>query len=355
MIFDSLISLIPISMIMVGCCSNVISLELIMKQSQSHAILVTFFQFATVAFISFFVNIRWKQVFSIFWIPIGLRERKIPLKTYFLMVSIFFILSVLNNKALDCDIPIPFHMIFRSSSLLSTIVIGSVFYRKSYSKQQIISLIMVTLGIIFATFSSMPDSKKEISLGNEPNLLRFSIGMLMLIAAMFLSSILGLIQEHTYRLYGKDRHYETIFYSHLFSLPFFLLFKDDILHHIELNNDSALMALPFGFGSFPTLWVYLIVNVLTQYVCIQGVFILTGKTSTLTCTLVISIRKFLSIIISVIYFNNHFTSLLFTGTILVFLGTFMYSTSGKVIEKPLPPTKQVKEIEKEKEKEKKLN
>ncbi|EAL69811.1 hypothetical protein DDB_G0275061 [Dictyostelium discoideum AX4] len=337
MIFDSLISLIPISMIMVGCCSNVISLELIMKQSQSHAILVTFFQFATVAFISFFVNIRWKQVFSIFWIPIGLRERKIPLKTYFLMVSIFFILSVLNNKALDCDIPIPFHMIFRSSSLLSTIVIGSIFYRKSYSKQQILSLIMVTLGIIFATFSSMPDSKKEISLGHEPNLLRFSIGMLMLIAAMFLSSILGLIQEHTYKLYGKDRHYETIFYS-----------VNDILHHIQLNNDSALMALPFGFGSFPTLWVYLIVNVLTQYVCIQGVFILTGKTSTLTCTLVISIRKFLSIIISVIYFNNHFTSLLFTGTILVFLGTFMYSTSGKVIEKPLPPTKQVKEIEKEK-------
>ncbi|EGC39968.1 hypothetical protein DICPUDRAFT_74467 [Dictyostelium purpureum] len=348
MIFDVFTSILPMSMIMLGCCSNVVTLELIIKESSSHAVLVTFFQFLTVAIIAFFVNVIWKVKYGIIPIPIGFRERKIPMTTYFLMVSIFFILSVLNNKALDYDIPVPFHMIFRSSSLLSTIFIGSIFYKKSYSKQQVISLFMVTLGIIFATFNSMPDSKKDISFGQESNVFKFSIGILMLTTAMFLSSILGLIQESTYRLYGKDRHYETIFYSHLLSLPFFLFLKDDIIQHILINNQSQLLELPFGLGEYPSLWVYLIINVITQYVCIQGVFILTGKTSTLTCTLVISIRKFISIIISVIYFKNDLTFLLFISTCLVFIGTFMYSTAPKIEKKSPTPVQLPKNTKKDK-------
>ncbi|KAF2078256.1 hypothetical protein CYY_000446 [Polysphondylium violaceum] len=329
MIFDPFSSLIPISMIMVGCCTNVVTLELIIKSSQSQGNLITFFQFLVVAIISFFNNIKWKHVGGPFYKPVGFEQRKIPMKIYLLMILVFFSVSVLNNLALDYDIALPFHMIFRSSSMISTVVIGTLFWKKKYTFKQIISLSMVTVGIIIATISSAPDHKKDFGMGKEKDTFVFVLGLLMLTFAMFMSSVLGLIQEHTYNIYGKDRHKETIFYTHVLPLPFFLIFKEDLYNHMMINNQSSLLDLPFGLGSYPSLWVYLFLNVITQYICIQGVFILTGKTSTLTCTLVISIRKFLSIIISVIYFNNPFPPTLWISTVLVFVGTFLYSDPFK--------------------------
>ncbi|KYR00528.1 hypothetical protein DLAC_02539 [Tieghemostelium lacteum] len=326
---DTFSSLLPISMIMIGCCSNVVSLELIIKQSSSQGNLITFSQFLFVALMSFFTNIRWKKIDRLLWIPVGMKPRKIPLSYYLLMVAIFFVVSTLNNLALKFDISLPFHMIFRSSSLLSTVVIGALFWRKSYTMKQIASLLMVTIGITVATLNSMPNKPETKVIIDPPNVFNFLIGITMLTIAMFMSSVLGLVQEHSYKLYGKECHTETIFYTHLFSLPFFILLKDDLIEHIQINNQSPLIMIPYIESQIPTLWFYLLVNVITQYICIQGVFILTGKTSTLTCTLVISIRKFISIIISVIYFNNPFTPKLWLCTALVFLGSFIYSDPFK--------------------------
>eukprot|EP01132_Coremiostelium_polycephalum_P005392 gene5392-6725_t len=229
-------------------------------------------------------------------------------------------------NALEYDIELPFHMVFRSSSLISTVVIGSLFWRKKYTLKQIISLLMVTCGIIIATFNSMPENKREFTIKNaeQGGVYKFVTGITMLTIAMFLSSVLGLIQEFTYKKHGKDCHRETIFYTHLFSIPFSVFIFNDIVNQVKITNQSPLLNLPI-VGLVPSLWFYLLINVITQFICIQGVFILTGKTSTLTCTLVISLRKFLSIIISVVYFKNPFTLTLWISTFMVLVGTFIYS------------------------------
>lgn len=41
--------------------------------------------------------------------------------------------------------------------------------------------------------------------------------------------------------------------------------------------------------------------------CIQGVYSLTSSSGTVTCTLTITLRKFISILLSIWYFNNTFT------------------------------------------------
>ncbi len=46
-------------------------------------------------------------------------------------------------------------------------------------------------------------------------------------------------------------------------------------------------------GEVPTIWLHLAANVITQYICISGVFLLTGSLTPLSTTLVISIRKFI--------------------------------------------------------------
>lgn len=59
--------------------------------------------------------------------------------------------------------------------------------------------------------------------------------------------------------------------------------------------------------------------------CIRGVFILTTECASLTVTLVVTLRKFVSLIFSILYFQNPFTRWHWLGTLFVFTGTLMYT------------------------------
>lgn len=61
---------------------------------------------------------------------------------------VFFALSVTNNVALDYKISMPLHMIFRSSSLVSTLFIGQFIYRQKYARfifQSILASIIASI------------------------------------------------------------------------------------------------------------------------------------------------------------------------------------------------------------------
>merc|ERR1719273_2297372 len=93
---------------------------------------------------------------------------------------------------------------------------------------------------------------------------------------------------------------------------------------IALSSD--VIALPvFPMLQIPKLVLYLIGNTLTQYICISAVFILTTECASLTVTLVVTLRKFGSLLFSIWYFNNAFTIYHWLGTILVFSGTLVFS------------------------------
>ncbi|KTG02046.1 hypothetical protein cypCar_00017095 [Cyprinus carpio] len=93
----------------------------------------------------------------------------------------------------------------------------------------------------------------------------------------------------------------------------------------DSRGSSAPVEVPVIGLSVPVMWLYLLMNVVTQYVCIRGVFILTTECASLTVTLVVTLRKFLSLIISILYFHNPFTAWHWVGTAVVFLGTLLYT------------------------------
>lgn len=95
--------------------------------------------------------------------------------------------------------------------------------------------------------------------------------------------------------------------------------------HIEISNASELVTFPAIGVSMPILWIYLIAVILTQYLCINSVFILATECSSLTVTLVVTLRKFASLIFSIFYFNNPFTIYHWFGTLLVFSGTMIFT------------------------------
>ncbi|NXK98460.1 S35B4 protein, partial [Formicarius rufipectus] len=149
-------------------------------------------------------------------------------------------------------------------------------------------------------------------------------GIAALTFALLMSARMGIFQETLYQRFGKHSK-EALFYNHALPLPGFLLLAPNIYQHAVLFSQSELFEVPVLGLTLPIMWFYLFMNVITQYVCVRGVFILTTECTSLTVTLVVTLRKFLSLIFSILYFHNPFTPWHWLGTALVFLGTLLYT------------------------------
>ncbi|KAI8148338.1 UAA transporter [Fennellomyces sp. T-0311] len=314
-----------LSLIFGGCCSN----------------LVTFGQFLFVALEGLRNQLEWGTYGP------RLKPTKVPFSRWMLLVALFFVVSVLNNAALAYRISMPLHIIFRSGGLFANMVMGALILGKRYPKGQIIGVGLVTIGVVWATLdnATMPTQQDQAGTGE------FLIGIAILVVGMVLSAGMGLIQEVTYKKYGKQWR-EGLFYTHFLALPFFLLFYKDLTESAAIYSASPAAPLPVVFQQVPVLghvlstllpeqirsvldriivpklWAFLVLNVLTQYVCIAGVNRMTAAASSLTLNLVLNLRKFTSLLISIIYFENEFGIGAQMGTGLVILGTIVYTQSG---------------------------
>ncbi|XP_028307379.1 UDP-xylose and UDP-N-acetylglucosamine transporter [Gouania willdenowi] len=307
---------VAIALVFVGCCSNVVFLELLVREFPGCGNIVTFAQFLFIALEGFFFEAR-----------LGRKKAAIPVSNYFIMVIMFFTVSVINNSALNYSIAMPLHMIFRSGSLIANMILGIIILKKRYSRSKYLSIALVSAGIFLCTFMSA----KQVNVSNEgseePGLYPFLcwlIGIAMLTFALLVSARMGIFQEVLYKEYGKHPK-EALFYNHCLPLPGFLLFSKDIYNHTVLFSQSTPSEVPVLGITMPIMWIYLLVNVITQYVCIRSVFILTTECTSLTVTLVVTLRKFFSLIFSIIYFQNPFTVWHWVGTAVVFLGTLLYT------------------------------
>ncbi|MCL4134052.1 UNVERIFIED_CONTAM: hypothetical protein GTU68_004947 [Idotea baltica] len=157
-----------------------------------------------------------------------------------------------------------------------------------------------------------------------------------------MSARMGIFQECLYAEYGK-RPREALFFIHMLSLPGFLTTSQSIYSHVlKFNKSLPLpeMAMVPVLSGVPKLWLYTIANALTQFICISSVFTLTSECSALTVTLVLTLRKFLSLLFSILYFQNPFTSVHWMGTVMVFGGTLLFAD---VFSKVFGTTKHKKE------------
>ena len=213
-------------------------------------------------------------------------------------------------------------MIFRAGSLIANMLMGIVLLGKRYTTTKYVSVLMITLGIVLCTIMSAKAPSSEEGAGKE-DMLWLPVGVALLTFALVLSARMGIYQEVIYGKFGKHPK-EALFYSHALPLPGFLLLLTDISHHWSLALASTPVTLLPSI-EVPVMLLYLLGNVITQYVCISSVFVLTTECASLTVTLVVTLRKFLSLLFSIVYFKNPFTVYHWLGTGLVFGGTLMFS------------------------------
>lgn len=345
---------IPIAGVFIGCGINVVFLELLVKQDPGSGNLVTFTSFFSIALIGFAFTAKFGTV-----------KPKIGLRDYFILVLMFFASSLCNNYAFNFNIPMPLHMIFRAGSLIANMIMGIIILKKKYTLSKYLSVAMISLGIVICTIMSSTEVKSTVPPPKDgspivpttpyEDLFWWTLGITLLTVALFISARMGIYQEVLFARYGKHSQ-EALLYTHLLPLPLFLLLGGNLWEHMSMAIDSEPYEITALGIALPIMVLYLIGNVVSQYLCISSVYRLTTECSSLTVTLVLTLRKFGSLVFSLVYFKNPFTVAHWVGTILVFVGTLIFTeVPQKALGAFLPAAeKKGKEI-KDKAKQKKKN
>ncbi|PWZ00912.1 UAA transporter [Testicularia cyperi] len=364
--------LLILSLIFGGCCSNAYTLELATRQLPSAGTLITFAQFfvTTISCVPHFVTFT----------PLPtLKQRNVPLYRWIVQVAFYFSTSLLNNMAFAYDVPMPVHIVFRSGGLVINMILGYLVQKHTYTKLQVLSVLLVTVGVIASTLDSASAAAPTSPSEPEVSAATYLTGVLYLFSALVLTGFMGVWQEKTFKLYGNQNWRESLFYSHLLSLPMFAIRGKTLWADVlEANTTTkwwfgwgvplipaptakkglsgllqglvrrqrpvpvrlfdlsrltphsvrqSIRLDPSGFW-VPSFYPPLLLNVATQLLCINGVNRLTSKVSSLSVTLVLVVRKALSLFISVMIVSGSSGSLsLWLGAAAVLLGTIGYSIS----------------------------
>lgn len=311
---------LAITMVFVGCCSNVVFLEFVVKEDPGAGNLATFLQFVFIATIGFCTVGKF-----------GMAKRNIPFRQYLLLVGFFWTSSVANNYAFDFNIAMPLHMIFRAGSLMANMAMGVWILKKRYPPLKYLAVFMISAGIAICTIQSSGDVKaprKTHEDAAEEEKLKFidwlwwCLGIAILTFALFVSARMGIFQESLYSKYGKHP-WEALYYTHLLPLMFWLPTASNLIGHVEIATETP--AVEFLGFILPRQVLWLLLYVSTQGLCISAVYVLTTECASLTVTLAVTLRKFVSLLFSIMYFRNPFTLGHWIGTLLVFVGTLIFT------------------------------
>ena len=316
----------------------------------------------------------------------GLRVRfkrpKIPIRVWIIQVVLFFVTSLMNNLAFGYNVTLGVQIIFRSGGPAANVFLGYL-RGKRYTLGQVLSVLLITAGVAAATLSAKMESKKPmahrilVSDQTPVSTGSYMVGILLLAVALLLSAAMGLAQEDAYNHYGRGHWEEGLFYLHFLSLPMFSFTADTLIKQIKVANSSPRMDVSFASAvqqakfaatnafflpmppiaphpiltaprilwvlekayawldrlpsfSVPRFWIPLITNALTHLVCVAGVHRLTSQVSSLTVTVVLAVRKAVSLGISMIFVQGNAGSpWLWGGAAAVLLGTIIYSVENR--------------------------
>lgn len=278
--------------VFVGCCASAFLMEILMERIPDSANLITFLQFFFISLQGFVVTAKFGSI-----------KPKIPLKQYAFLITLFFITSVANNYVYALHVPSTLHMIIRSASSPGSMLVYC-YVKKQYPRMtNAIGSVLISIGVALAMYGGAP------TVENKGKFIYWCIGVAILLSTLITGAFTGLQQELLYAKYGKHPD-EMLFYTHAIPLPFFLGIYPQL-------QDTAVSLTYDG-------WILIVLNIISQFYCTHSVHTLATKETAVTVTFILTLRKFISLLISSIVFKNNITYLHVIGSIFVVVGTCVY-------------------------------
>jgi len=305
-------------------------------------------------------------------------------------------INVLNNAAFGYKISLPLHIILRSAGPVASMIVGYIWAGKRYSSQKTVAVALLFVGVVLAALSdasskapSLPagsKSKEDVLKSNTTSnatppetssidatgpLLEQAPGFALLTLGLLLSAMMGIWSDGIYTRYGRTRAIadEQLFYGHLLSLPFFAVQYNTLqsqFHKLFAASTASfppsarpqkdLSGLPpmavlmhrlagpnqqswheklinsLTLEYVPRAITYLVLNSITQIACISGVHHLSTQTSALTVSIVLNVRKVVSLLLSIYLFGNNLPLGVLVGAAVVFFGGGLYGVPDRKTE-----------------------
>jgi UDP-xylose/UDP-N-acetylglucosamine transporter B4 len=235
---------------------------------------------------------------------------------------------------------------------------GRIIKGRRYPMLKVVAVVLLFCGVVLAAVSDAwakqghvrtavvePDSTEVTAEGGRA-LAAWSSqapGFALLASALILSACMGLFSDDMYATHGRSGTVtaETLFYSHTMSLPYFLsqvrpmFFEFTSLlavpaHDIGSITSKSPLLTPTSLLDTLTLYIprpllLLALNAATQLLCIIGVNRLGAQSSSLTVSIVLNIRKLVSLVLSIWLFGNALPIGVLVGAGTVFLGGGLYA------------------------------
>lgn len=173
----------------------------------------------------------------------------------------------------------------------------------------------------------------------------FLMGLIVLLVAQICAAWMGAYVEDVFAEY-RASWTENLFYGHLLALPLFLPITNTLRSQYARLADTPYLDVdrlinentsPFSFTNpqvleffrplidrMPAGLLFLTINTVTQLACISGVNLLSSKTSAVTVTIVLNIRKLVSFIFSTIVFGHVLSAKMIFGATVVFGSGALY-------------------------------
>ncbi|KAF2172526.1 hypothetical protein M409DRAFT_17758 [Zasmidium cellare ATCC 36951] len=330
---------ITTALIFGGCCTNVFALEAIVKLESSSGLIITLTQFVLTTGLAYLTQFEPGA-------PLTVRPTKVPISRWAFIAFMFFSINMLNNWAFAYNISVPVHIILRSFGSVTTMIAGAL-RGKHYSPLQIFSVVLLTCGVLISAWADSESKGKSMSVGSSASTWEFAQGLGILLIAQFFSAFQGAYTEDTYAMY-KASWTENLFYSHVLSLPLFVPLAGTLRDqyrklaatpHVNVRQyladdlggkgslaagDNVLELLCASVETMPQGLLFLLTNAVTQLACISGVNLLSAKSSAVTVTIVLNIRKLVSFIMSTLLFGHQLNAKMVIGSALVFGSGALY-------------------------------
>lgn len=221
----------------------------------------------------------------------------------------------------------PLQVIFKSAKPLSVMVLGLIFCKRYTVQRYLFVLIIVTGVIVFKLFevkepkrAQVPKSSSESKNDMEMSATMVQVlGTSLLVFSLTMDGVLGAIQDQM-RAVSKPTFRQLMFNMCLWVCAFLLV--------AILVTREFLDAIPF-VGRHPEVIWHLSTFGLADAIGNMFVFTMISCFGALACSVTGTVRKFISVICSIIFFGNPSTSLQWLGAALVFSGLLADAAFGK--------------------------
>jgi UDP-xylose/UDP-N-acetylglucosamine transporter B4 len=101
----------------------------------------------------------------------GKGDGSVPMSKWAYIAFLFYSINMLNNWAFAFNISVPVHIILRSFGSVTTMLAG-VFRGKRYSKLQVSSVVLLTVGVLVSAWA---DSMSKVCIGRVLNCVTYRV------------------------------------------------------------------------------------------------------------------------------------------------------------------------------------